>query len=65
MAVQLYSGTADHPGCTLAARTLSLKNSQQKYSARPITLSHDDILTNGLLRVNRGTLQMRIAVSRE
>jgi len=38
---------------------------RQKYSARLITLSHDEILTNGFLRVNRGTLQMRIAVSRE
>ena len=32
---------------------------------RLVTLSHDEILTNGFLRVNRGTLQMRIAVSRE
>jgi hypothetical protein len=37
----------------------------KKYSARPITLSHDGNLTNGLLRVKRGTLEMRIAVSRE
>jgi hypothetical protein len=37
----------------------------QKYSAVPITLFHDGILTNGLLHVKRGTLQMRIAVSRE
>ena len=36
----------------------------EKYSARPITLSHDGILTNGLLRVKRGTLEMQIAVSR-
>jgi hypothetical protein len=38
---------------------------RQKYSARPITLSHDGTLTNGLLRVKRGTLEMRIAVSSE
>jgi hypothetical protein len=38
---------------------------RQKYSARPITLAHDEILTNGLLRLKRGTLEMRIAVSRE
>jgi hypothetical protein len=37
----------------------------EKYSARPITLSHGGILTNGMLRVKRGTLEMRIAVSRE
>ena len=37
----------------------------EKYSTRPITLSHDGIVTNGLLRVKRGTLEMRIAVSRE
>jgi hypothetical protein len=30
-----------------------------------LTLSHDGILTNGLLRLKRGTLDMRIAVSRE
>jgi hypothetical protein len=37
----------------------------EKYSARPITSSHNGILTNGVLRVKRGTLEMRIAVSRE
>ena len=37
----------------------------EKYSARAITLSHDGILTNVFLRLNRGTLEMRIAVSRE
>jgi hypothetical protein len=37
----------------------------EKYSARPITLAHDEILTNGFLYVKCGTLQMRIAVSRE
>jgi hypothetical protein len=37
----------------------------EKYSARPITLSHNGIFTNGLLRVKRGTLEMRIAVSHE
>jgi hypothetical protein len=38
---------------------------RQKYSARPITLSDDEILTNGFLSLNRETLEMRIAVSRE
>jgi hypothetical protein len=38
---------------------------RQKYSARPTTLAHDEILTNGFLRLKRGTLEMRIAVSRE
>jgi hypothetical protein len=33
--------------------------------ARPITLAHDEILTNGFLRLKRGTLEMRILVSRE
>jgi hypothetical protein len=28
----------------------------EKYHARPITLSHDGILINGLVRVKRGTL---------
>jgi hypothetical protein len=37
----------------------------QKYSARTIALSHDEILTNAFWPLNRGTLQMRIAVSRE
>jgi hypothetical protein len=37
---------------------------RQKYSARYITLAHDEILTNGFLRLKRGTLEMRIAVSR-
>jgi hypothetical protein len=37
----------------------------EKYSARPITLAHDEILTNGFLHPKRGTLEMRIAVSRE
>jgi hypothetical protein len=36
-----------------------------KYSARPITLSHGGILTNGFLRLKRETLEMRITVSRE
>ena len=40
-------------------------NGRQKYSARPITLAHDEILTNGFLHVKRRTLQMRIAVSHE
>jgi hypothetical protein len=29
---------------------------RQKYSAKPITLAHDEILTNGVLRLKRGTL---------
>jgi hypothetical protein len=37
----------------------------EKYSARPITLSNDGILTNCFLRIKRGTLEMWIAVSRE
>jgi hypothetical protein len=42
-----------------------LRNGSGKYSAKPITLTHDEILTNGFLRLKRGTLEMRIAVSRE
>jgi hypothetical protein len=38
---------------------------RQKYSAMPITLAHDEILTNGFLRLKRETLEMRIAVSSE
>jgi hypothetical protein len=38
---------------------------RQKYSAKPITSAHDEILTNRFLRLNRETLEMRIAVSRE
>jgi hypothetical protein len=38
---------------------------RQKYSAMPITLAHDEILTNRFLLLKRGTLQMGIAVSRE
>ena len=37
----------------------------EKYFPAPITLAHDEILTKGFLRLNRGTLEMRIAVSRE
>jgi hypothetical protein len=37
----------------------------EKYSAKPITLAHNEMLTNGFLRLKRGTLEMRIAVSRE
>jgi hypothetical protein len=44
---------------------IQTSNGRQNYSARPITLSHDGILTNGLLRLKRGTLEMQIAVSRE
>jgi hypothetical protein len=36
-----------------------------KYFARLITFSHAEILTNWFVHVNGGTLQMRIAVSRE
>jgi hypothetical protein len=42
---------------------IQTSNGRQKYSARPITLSYDGILTNGLLPVKRGTLEMRIVVS--
>jgi hypothetical protein len=38
---------------------------RQKYFPALITLAHDEILTNGFLRIKRGTLEMRIAVSRE
>jgi hypothetical protein len=38
---------------------------RQKYFARPITQAHDEILTNGFLRLKRVTLEMQIAVSRE
>ena len=38
---------------------------RQNYSERLITLSHDEILTNMFASINCGTLQMRIAVSRE
>jgi hypothetical protein len=37
----------------------------EKYSAKPITWAHDEILTNEFLRLKRGTLEMQIAVSRE
>jgi hypothetical protein len=38
---------------------------RQKYFAALITLAHDEILTKRVLRLKRGTLEMRIAVSRE
>ena len=38
---------------------------RQKYSARLVTFCHDEILTNVFLLLNCGTLQMRIAVSRD
>jgi hypothetical protein len=38
---------------------------RQKYSVRPITLAHVEILTNGFLHLKRGTLEMLIVVSRE
>ena len=44
---------------------IQTNNGRQKYSAKPITLAHDEILTNGILYLKRGTLQMQIAVSRE
>ena len=43
---------------------IKTNNGRQKYSAKPITLAHDEILTNGFLYIKYGTLQMRIAVSR-
>jgi hypothetical protein len=38
---------------------------RQKYYVKSITLAHDEILKNKFLKVKRGTLQVRIAVSRE
>jgi hypothetical protein len=48
-------------------RKIQTSNDRQKYSAIPVhvTLAHDDILTNGFLHMKRGTLEIRIAVSRE
>jgi hypothetical protein len=40
-------------------------NGRQKYPVMPVTLSHAEILTNDSSRVKSGTLEMRIAVSRE
>ena len=37
-------------------------NNRLKYSARPITLAHDEILTNEFFRLKRGTLEMQITV---
>jgi hypothetical protein len=37
-------------------QTSNSSNGRQKYAARPITLAHDEILTNDFLRLNRGTL---------
>jgi hypothetical protein len=37
----------------------------EKYSTKAITLAHNGILTNIFFRLKRGTLEMRIAVSRE
>ena len=44
---------------------IQTSDGRQKYSAKPITLAHDDILTRRVLHIKRGTLEMRIAVSRE
>ena len=44
---------------------IQTSNGRQKYFAKLILLAHDEILINGFLQVKRGTLQMRIAVSRE
>jgi hypothetical protein len=44
---------------------IQTNNGRQKYSARPITLAHDEILTNGFLLVKCGKLQMLIAVLRD
>ena len=38
---------------------------RQKYSAKLITLAHDEILATTFLHINCGTLQMQIAVLRE
>jgi hypothetical protein len=35
-----------------------------KYSATLITLAHNEILTNGFVLLKRGTLEMRILISR-
>jgi hypothetical protein len=35
---------------------IQTSNGRQKYSVRPITLSHDGILTNRFVHANRGTL---------
>jgi hypothetical protein len=37
----------------------------EKYSSKPITSAHDEILTNRFVQLKRGTLEMRIAVSRK
>jgi hypothetical protein len=44
---------------------IQTSNGRQKCFARPITLSHDGILTNEFLLVKRGTVEMRIVVSCE
>ena len=44
---------------------IQTSNGRQNYLAAPITLAHDEILTNGFLHLKRGTLEMRIVVSRE
>jgi hypothetical protein len=44
---------------------IQTSNGRQKYFAMPITLAHDEILTNGFLHLKHGTLEMRIVVSRE
>jgi hypothetical protein len=42
-----------------------LRNGSGKIFCETITLAHVEILINGFLRLKRGTLEMRIAVSRE
>jgi hypothetical protein len=44
---------------------IQTSNGRQIYFSTLIALSHDGILTNEFLRLKRGTLQMRIVVSRE
>ena len=46
-------------------REIQTINGRQNYLAALITLAHDEILTNGFLHLKRGTLEMRIVVSRE
>ena len=53
------------PGRRLGPLQIQTSKGRQKYSARPITLAHDEILKNKFLQIKCGTLQMRIAVSRD
>jgi hypothetical protein len=60
-----YGFVYDMDGYSRVYREKHYELDLEKYSARPITLSHDGILTNNVLLLNRGTLEMRIAVSHE